>query len=91
MLIIRKVIKTKSADLKRVKHIVYIIAKTMKQAKMKTLFIQFPKCERWFSMTTVLSGFGIDAIFFVRSGTRSFPRGSFFFTHSTVSFTIRCK
>ena len=33
---------------------------------MKMFFIQFPKHERWFLMTTVLSGFRIDAIFFGR-------------------------
>ena len=39
MLIILKVIKTKSTNVTRVKHIVDILAKTIKQTKMKIFFI----------------------------------------------------
>ena len=38
MLIILKVIKTKSANANRVKYIAYIMAKTIKQTKMKMFF-----------------------------------------------------
>ena len=39
MLIILKIIKTKSTNVSRVKCIVYIIAKTIKQTKVKMFFI----------------------------------------------------
>ena len=39
MVIILKVIKTKSTNINRVKYIVYIIANTMKQTKMKMFFV----------------------------------------------------
>ena len=39
MLITLKAIKTKSINVTRVKYIVYIVAKTVKQTKMKILFI----------------------------------------------------
>ena len=89
MLIMLNVIKTKSTNVNRVKYIFY--SKNYKTNENKNIFIWFPKLEGCFSMTNVLSGFGIDAIFFGRSGTRGFSRYSFFSTHSTVSFTILCK
>ena len=39
ILIIMKVIKTKSANVNRVKYTVYIIAKAIKYTKMKMFFI----------------------------------------------------
>ena len=58
------------------------MSKTIKQTKMKKKNYFFPKRGRWFSMTTVLSGFKIKTTFFGRSGTRDFSKPPFTFNGS---------